>query len=168
MLDELEWPSLDARKGSVLLLLFHKFHCGAVSIENDKYLTHAHSWKTIPGHITQCPPILQIPDIQWCPEKTLSFPELFHNRIALLLRWSIPKQRRSLWHSLFSQKHSWKNLFFKIQNLNYLGYLLQPVNEDRDRYNLSQSLKNVFTVAYIMQIFMYCNILWHITSRYTL
>ena len=40
MLDELEWPSLEA------LLLFHKIHCDAVSVEKDKYLTPAHSLKT--------------------------------------------------------------------------------------------------------------------------
>ena len=28
------------------LLLFHKIHCGAVSIEKDKYMTPAHSLKT--------------------------------------------------------------------------------------------------------------------------
>ena len=33
MLDELEWPSLDARRDQSSLLLFHKIHCGAVSIE---------------------------------------------------------------------------------------------------------------------------------------
>ena len=33
MLDELEWPSLEARRDQSSLLLFHKIHCGAVSIE---------------------------------------------------------------------------------------------------------------------------------------
>ena len=28
------------------LLLFHKIHCGSVSIEKDKYMTPAHSLKT--------------------------------------------------------------------------------------------------------------------------
>ena len=28
------------------LLLFHKIHCGAVSIEKDKYMTPTHSSKT--------------------------------------------------------------------------------------------------------------------------
>ena len=37
MLDELEWPSLEARRDQSSLLLFHKIHCGAVSIEKDKY-----------------------------------------------------------------------------------------------------------------------------------
>ena len=47
MLDELEWPSLEARREQSSLLLFHKIHCGAVSIEKDKYMTPAHSLKTI-------------------------------------------------------------------------------------------------------------------------
>ena len=34
MLDELEWPSLEAGKNQSSLLLFQKIHCGAVSIEN--------------------------------------------------------------------------------------------------------------------------------------
>ena len=33
MLDELDWPSLEARRDQSSLLLFHKIHCGAVSIE---------------------------------------------------------------------------------------------------------------------------------------
>ena len=44
MLDELEWPSLEARRSS--LLLFHKIHSGAVSIEKDKHLTPACSLKS--------------------------------------------------------------------------------------------------------------------------
>ena len=43
MLDELEWPSLEARIDRSSLLLFH---CGAASIEKDKYLTPAYSFKT--------------------------------------------------------------------------------------------------------------------------
>ena len=46
MLDELEWSSLEARKDQSSLLLFHKIHCGAVSIRNDMYMTSAHSLKT--------------------------------------------------------------------------------------------------------------------------
>ena len=45
-LDELEWPSLEARKDQSSLLLFHKIHCGAVSSEKDNYMTPAHSAKT--------------------------------------------------------------------------------------------------------------------------
>ena len=47
MLDELEWPSLEAWREQSSLLLFHKIHCGAVSIEKDKYMTPAHSLKTM-------------------------------------------------------------------------------------------------------------------------
>ena len=46
MLDELKWPSLEARRDQSSLLLFQKIHCGAVSIEKDKYMTPAHSLKT--------------------------------------------------------------------------------------------------------------------------
>ena len=46
MLDELEWPSLEARRDQSSLLLFHKINCGAMSIEKDKYMTPAHSLKT--------------------------------------------------------------------------------------------------------------------------
>ena len=46
MLDELEWPSLEAQRDQSSLLLFHKIHCGSVSIEKDKYVTPAHCLKT--------------------------------------------------------------------------------------------------------------------------
>ena len=47
MLDELEWPSLEARRDQSSLFLFHKIHCGAVFIERDKYnMTPAHRLKS--------------------------------------------------------------------------------------------------------------------------
>ena len=46
MLDELECPSLEAQRDRSSLLLFHKIHSGAVSIEKDKFLTPAHSLKS--------------------------------------------------------------------------------------------------------------------------
>ena len=46
MLDELEWPSLVACRDQSSLLFFHKIHCGAVSIEKDKYMTPSQSLKT--------------------------------------------------------------------------------------------------------------------------
>ena len=46
MFDELEWPSLEVRRDQSSLLLIHKIHCGAMSIEKDKYMTTAHSSKT--------------------------------------------------------------------------------------------------------------------------
>ena len=54
MLDEFEWPSLETRRDQSSLLLFHKIHCGAVSIEKDKYMTPAHSLKaTMSSHSAQ-------------------------------------------------------------------------------------------------------------------
>ena len=46
MLDELERPSLEARRDRSSLLLFHKIRSGAESIEKDKYLTPSHSLKS--------------------------------------------------------------------------------------------------------------------------
>ena len=47
MLDEREWPSVEAwRDPSSLLLFQKKIHCGAVSIEKDKDMTPAHIVKT--------------------------------------------------------------------------------------------------------------------------
>ena len=55
MLGELEWPSLGARGGQSSLLLFHGIHCGAVSVEKDKYMTPAHSLKaTRSSHGARC------------------------------------------------------------------------------------------------------------------
>ena len=100
MLDELEWPSLEARRDQSSLLLFHKIHSGAVSIEKDKYLTPASSLKsTRSSH-----------SAQYCRYQTYSdalknsffSPELYHSGIVFLLRRSIPRLLRSLGHSSFS------------------------------------------------------------------
>ena len=100
MLDELEWPSLKACRDQSSLLLFHKIHSGAASIEKDKYLTSAHSLKsTRASH-----------SAQYCRYQTYSdalkntfFPELFHSGMVFLLPWSIPRLLRILGHSPFSQ-----------------------------------------------------------------
>ena len=42
MLDELEWPTLEARRDQSSLLFFHKIHCGIMPIDKDKYLTISH------------------------------------------------------------------------------------------------------------------------------
>ena len=39
MLDELEWPSLEARGEQSSLTFFYKIHSGTVSLDKDKYLT---------------------------------------------------------------------------------------------------------------------------------
>ena len=41
MLDELEWPSLEARWEQSSLTSFYKIHSGTVSLDKDKYLTPA-------------------------------------------------------------------------------------------------------------------------------
>ena len=41
MFDELEWQSIKARRDRTSLPFFQKIHCGAVSIEKDKYLAPA-------------------------------------------------------------------------------------------------------------------------------
>ena len=43
MLDELQWPTLEAQSDQSSLLLFLKFHCETMSIDKDKYLTPSHS-----------------------------------------------------------------------------------------------------------------------------
>ena len=47
MLDELEWPFLEAWRDQSSVFLFHNIHCGAVFIEKDKYMTPAHRLKTM-------------------------------------------------------------------------------------------------------------------------
>ena len=37
MLDELQWPSLEAQRDQSTLLFFHKIHCGTLCIDKDKY-----------------------------------------------------------------------------------------------------------------------------------
>ena len=41
MLDELEWPSLEARREHSSLTFFYKIHSGTVVLDKDKYLTPA-------------------------------------------------------------------------------------------------------------------------------
>ena len=107
MLDELEWPSVEARRDQSSLLLFHKIHCGAVSIEKDKYMTPAHSLKTTrSSHSAQYRRHQTYSDAL----KNSFSPELFHIGIVCLLLWQIPSPQRSLGHSLFKQKFSQKFL----------------------------------------------------------
>ena len=86
MLDELEWPSLEARRDRSSLLLFHKIHSGAVPIEKDKYLTPAHSLKsTRSSH-----------SAQYCRYQTYS--DALKNSFPP----DYPRLLRSLGHSSFS------------------------------------------------------------------
>ena len=115
MLDELGWPSLEARRDQSSLLLFHEIHCGAVSIEKDNYMTPAHSLKTTRSSHSA----------QYRRHQTYSNalknsfpppppPELFHVGIVCLLLWPITSPQRSLGHSLFKQKFSQKFLCFFV------------------------------------------------------
>ena len=95
--------------GDRSLLLFHKIHSGAVSIEKDKYLTPVHSLKsTRASH-----------SAQYCRYQTYSdalknsfFPELVQSRRVFLLQWSIPRLLRSLGHSSFSQNTAQRFFLF--------------------------------------------------------
>ena len=54
MLDELEWPSLEARREQSSLTFFYKIHFGTVSLEKDKYSTPApKSRRTWASHDSQ-------------------------------------------------------------------------------------------------------------------
>ena len=109
MLDELGWPSLEGRRDQSSLLLFHKIHCGSVSIEKDNYMTPAHSLKTTRSSHSA----------QYRRHQTYSYvlknsfsPELFHIGIVCLILWPITSPQRSLGHSLFKQKFSQIFFFF--------------------------------------------------------
>ena len=100
MLGELGWPSLESS-----LLLFHKIYCGAVSIEKDKNMTPAHSFKTTRSSLSA----------QYRRHQTYSDAlKIFHIGIVCLLLWQIPSPQRSLGHSLFKQKFSQKFLCFFV------------------------------------------------------
>ena len=116
MLDELEWPSLEVQRDQFSLLLFHKIHCGAVSIEKDKYMTPAPSLKTTrSSHSAQYRRHHTYSDAlknSFPPPPPP--PELFNIGIVCLLLWPIPSPQRSLGHSLFKQKFSQKFLCFCV------------------------------------------------------
>ena len=95
MLDELEWPSLEACTDWSSLLLFHKIHSGA-----DKYLTPAHSLNP-PGHHT-VPNIVDTRHTVSDALKNSFFPRTILQWNDLSLPWSIPRLLRSLGHSSFS------------------------------------------------------------------
>ena len=112
ILDELEGPSLEARRDQSSLFLFHKIHCGAVVIEKDKYMTPAHRLKT-----TRSSHSAQYRRHQTYNDALKNFPfppELFHIGIVCLLLWPIPSSQRSLGHSLLKQKFSQKFFVFFV------------------------------------------------------
>ena len=121
MLDELGWPSLEARRDQSSMLLFHKIHCGAVSIEKDNYMTPAHSLKnTRSSHSAQ---YHRHQTYSNALKNSFFSPELFHIEIVCLLLWPITSPQRSLGHSLFKQKFSQKFLCFSCVVLFFVLFL---------------------------------------------
>ena len=53
MLDELECPSLEARREQSSLTFFYKIHTGTVSFDKDKYLTPAPNLRRRASHESQ-------------------------------------------------------------------------------------------------------------------
>ena len=112
------------------MLLFHKIHCGAESIEKDKCMAPAHSLKTTrSSHSTQYRRHQTYSDALENSSPPPP-PELFHIGIVCLLLWPIPSQQRSLGHFLFKQKLSQKVVFVllffvKISKLALTGLMLK-------------------------------------------
>ena len=103
-----KWSSPSPSVG-VHISAHHKIHCGAVSIEKDKYMTPAHSLKTTrSSHSAQYRRHQTYSDVL----KNSFSPVLFHIGIVCLLLWQMPNPQRSLGHSLFKQKFSQKFLCF--------------------------------------------------------
>ena len=113
MLDELEWPSLEARRDQSSLLLFHKIHCGAVSnclLKKTSIWPLLTGWK-LPGHHI----VLNTADIRntVMPWRIPFSPKLFHIiRHCNSLPPSVANTQSTeeLGHSLFKQKFSQKFL----------------------------------------------------------
>ena len=85
MLDELQWPTLEARMDQSPLLFFPKIHCGTMSIDTDKYLTPSQSTRSTGSSHNS----------QYCRPQTKSdalecsfFPRIFPNGIVWFHLWS--------------------------------------------------------------------------------
>ena len=71
MLDELEWPSLEARREQSSLTFFYKIHSGTVSLDKDKYLTPAPNIRrTRASHEFQYTNIINVSKKHYIPEST--------------------------------------------------------------------------------------------------
>ena len=120
MFDELERPYLEARRDQSSLFLFHNFHCGAVSIEKNKYMTPVHSLKTTrSSHSTQYHRPQSYSDAQ----KNSFSSKLFHIGIVCLLLWPISSPQTS--HSLFTQKFRQKLFLFAFYLLFLFYYFIK-------------------------------------------
>ena len=93
MLDELEWPFLEALRKQSSLAFFYKIHSGTVSFDKDKYLTPAPNIRsTRASHEFQSPDTLLIAK----PCRIHSSPGLFQSGIASFPRWPHLRPLRSL------------------------------------------------------------------------
>ena len=96
MLDELKWPSFEARRDQSSLFLFHMILCGTVFIEKDKYnMTPAHNVTTT--RLSHNYIVLNIADTRHTvmPWRIPFSPELSHIGIVCLLLWPISSTQRS-------------------------------------------------------------------------
>ena len=95
MLDELQWPTLEAWVDQSSLLFFHKIHSGIMSIDIDKYLTPSQSTRsTRSSHNSQyCRPQIYSNALK------CSFSQgLFSIGIVWLHMWSQLRPQRSSGH----------------------------------------------------------------------
>ena len=119
MLDELQWPTLEARRDQSSLLFFHKIHCGTMSIDKDKYLTPSQSTRsTRSSHNSQyCTPQTYSDALKY------SFSQgLFLIGIVWLHLWSQLRPQRSSGHSYRET----------IYSRRYMEHLRIPREDTRD------------------------------------
>ena len=86
MLDELEWPSLEARREQSSLTFFYKIHSGTVSLDKDKYLTPAPNLQRLRASH----------DLQYT--RYFAYSDALKNSfcgIVFLFRWSLQRPLRS-------------------------------------------------------------------------
>ena len=118
MLNEFERPSFEACRDRSSLLLLHKIYFGALSINNDKYLTPAHSSKATSHHIA--PNIVDTRQTVM-PWRTLFLWTTVEQSFSFGGQFQTTEEFRA-WHSSFSQKHCWKIFFPKFKNMHSLAY----------------------------------------------
>ena len=111
MLDELQWPTLEARRDQSSLLFFHKIHCGTMSIDKDKYLTPSKRTRSIGHHTTHS---IAGPWLIVMPWSILFSQGLFLTGIVWLHLWSQLRPQRSSGHLFrwLSQKFLFIFFFF--------------------------------------------------------
>ena len=90
MLDELEWPSLEARREQSFLTFFYRIHSGTVSLDKDMNLT-PNLRRTRGSHESQCTRYLTYSEAlknSFFPRTIVSLPRWSHLRLLRSLRIS--------------------------------------------------------------------------------